>query len=47
MDNSLEALIDKAGLSQDAAVVDLSNKKGTVERLTESKIMCSSEDKVS
>ena len=39
--------MERAGLSQDAAVVDLSTSKGTVDRLTESRIMCSTEDKVS
>ena len=36
----------KTSLSEDAIVIDLSTKKGTVERLTESKIMCTSDEKV-
>ena len=39
-------LVSKAGLSEDAVVVDLSTKQGTVDRLTESKIMCTSDEKV-
>ena len=36
----------RTGLAETAAVVDLTSKKVTVERLTESKIMCTMEDKV-
>lgn len=38
--------MSKAGLSEDAMIVDLSRKEGTVEGLTESKIVCTTEDKV-
>jgi ATP-dependent RNA helicase DDX24/MAK5 len=34
-----------AGISDTAAIIDLSRKEGTVERLTESKITCTTEDK--
>ena len=36
----------RTGLAENAAVIDLTSKKVTVERLTESKIMCTMEDKV-
>ena len=36
----------RTGLAETAAVIDLTSKKVMVERLTESKIMCTMEDKV-
>ena len=42
----VENLMSKAGLSEDAVIVDLSRKEGTVDRLTESKILCTTEEKV-
>lgn len=39
-------IMTKAGLSEEAAVVNLTSSQGTVDRLTESKIICTLEDKV-
>lgn len=41
-----ETLLKKIGLREKSKVIDLSRKSLTVERLTESKLMCSVQDKV-
>lgn len=43
---SLENVILKAGLSKDAVTINLTHKHGTVERLHESKVICTTDEKV-
>ena len=44
---SLVSLMDKVGLQKNSCkVIDVTNKRGTVETLTETKILCSIEEKV-
>ena len=44
---SLVSLMDKVGLKKNSCkVIDMTNKRGTVETLTETKISCSLEEKV-
>jgi len=42
-----DKLMKEIGLKDDAAIVDLTRSRVTVESLTEAKVMCNSEDKVS
>ena len=43
----LVSLMDKVGLQKNSCkVIDVTNKRGTVETLTETKILCSIEEKV-
>ena len=42
-----EMLMARVGLGKDAHVIDLTSRRGTAQTLTETRILCSQEDKVS